>query len=258
MENNYTKAYKEIIEILNFVPKESVDKIPKTMIENFKTKMDKDYYFAVDINKSFEEQGLLDETKAIFANIFRDYWATSYQKERIEAKERYDRQKLEEAKLEKYNPDNIFKKKENVIEKTEDNINLPIETKFQEIEEKIAQKSGKSIEDVRKEYDRIIKTSDKNKDGKELYMLRKITSNEIIKGYYKNKGRYSIYTEEGEYTGFIDLAISNTNKANEAEIEYESEPKQRNNGNITISIKEVLADIFINNSFDNLTVRDIF
>lgn len=132
------------------------------------------------------------------------------------------------------------------------------EIKTQEIEEKIAQKSGKSIEDVRKEYDRIIKTSNVNKDGKELYILRKITSKEILKGHYTNKGRYSIYTREGLYSGFIDVTISNSNKANKAEIEYKSVPEQRNKGNMTTSLEEVLSDIFIDNSFDNLTVRDIF
>ena len=141
MEDNYSKAYKEVIEVLNFVPKESVDKIPQTMIETFKAKMDKDYDFKVDINKSFEEQDLLDETKAIFANIFRDYWATSYQKERIEAKEKYDRRKLEERKRALYNPNSIFEKEPiNVIHennKHELNNNLPIEIKKEKFYEKI-------------------------------------------------------------------------------------------------------------------------
>ena len=133
MEENYQKAYREVIEILNFVPKESVNKIPQTMIDMLKTKMDKNYDFKVDINKSFEEQKLLDETKAIFANIFRDYWATPYQKERIEAKEKYDRQKIEEEKNAKYNPNDIFNKRNKIdIEERieENNINnLPIEAK---------------------------------------------------------------------------------------------------------------------------------
>ena len=115
MEDNYSKAYKEVMEILKFVPKESVDKIPQTMIDTFKAKMDIEYDFKVDINKSFEEQDLLEETKAIFANIFRDFWATPYQKERIEAKEKYDRQKLEEEKAQKYNPDDLFKKKKYLL-----------------------------------------------------------------------------------------------------------------------------------------------
>ena len=127
MEENYHKAYKEVIEILKYVPQESVDKIPKTMLEIFEKKMDKDYVFNVDINKSFEEQNLLEETKDIFAVIFRDYWATPYQRERIKAKEKYDRQKIEEEKANKYNPDDIFKNKEkdNVVV----NNNLPVEIK---------------------------------------------------------------------------------------------------------------------------------
>ena len=55
MEENYHKAYKEVIEILKYVPQESVNKIPKTMLETFEKKMDKDYVFNVDINKSFED-----------------------------------------------------------------------------------------------------------------------------------------------------------------------------------------------------------
>ncbi len=143
MEDNYSKAYKEVMEILNFVSRESVDKIPQTMIDTFKAKMNNEYDFKVDINKSFEEQDLLEETKAIFANIFRDYWATLYQKERIEAKEKYDRQKLEEEKTQNYNPDDLFKKKniESVIENTEkdtiENSNLQIEVKKEKFYEKI-------------------------------------------------------------------------------------------------------------------------
>ena len=117
MEENYHKAYKEVIEILKYVPQESVNKIPKTMLETFEKKMDKDYVFNVDINKSFEEQNLLEETKDIFAVIFRDYWATPYQRERIKEKEKYDRQKIEEEKANKYNPDDIFKKRKETTEK---------------------------------------------------------------------------------------------------------------------------------------------
>lgn len=143
MEDNYSKAYKEVIEILNYIPKESVDKIPQTMIDTFKAQMDQNHDFKVDVNKSFEEQELLDETKAIFANIFRDYWATPYQKERIEAKEKYDRQKCEEEKKKRYNPDDLFKKRnkagidETIKGSDITNNNLPIEAKKEKFYEKI-------------------------------------------------------------------------------------------------------------------------
>lgn len=134
------------------------------------------------------------------------------------------------------------------------------EEKYQSIIEKIAQTLGKSIEDVRKGYDEIIMTNNVNRDGEELYLLRKIVSEEVLKGIgvYKNKGRYSIYTKEGEFAGFIDATVANYKKANKAEIEYKTIEKQRNKGNITIALEEVLKDIFINHSFDNLTIRDIF
>ena len=138
MENNYPRAYKEVIEILKYVPQESVNKIPQKMRDTFIAKMDNDYNFSVDINKSFEEQELLDETKAIFANIFRDYWATPYQKERIQAKEKFDWQKIEEEKKKNYNYD-IFKKN-NKSENKEDelgNNKLPIEVKKEKFFDRI-------------------------------------------------------------------------------------------------------------------------
>lgn len=143
MQDNYPKAYKEVIEILNFVPKESVNKIPQIMLDTFKAKMDKEHDFTVDINKSFDEQNLLDETKAIFANIFRDYWATPYQKERIQAKENYDRQKIEQEKRKQYNPNEVFKnklvktdnKEKNEIENNSNN--LPIELEKENFYQKI-------------------------------------------------------------------------------------------------------------------------
>ena len=113
MENNYTKAYKEVIEVLKYVPDESVNKIPKEMIEMFNEKMDKSYNFSIDITRNFEEQELLEETKAIFANIYRDYWATPEEKEEILKKEAIEWQKIEEEKRLKYNS-NIFEKKEHI------------------------------------------------------------------------------------------------------------------------------------------------
>ena len=137
MENNYPKAYKEVIEVLKYVPKESIDKIPKMMMDTFNRKMDNNYIFSIDINKSFEEQEFLEETKAILANIFRDYWATPYQKERILAKERYDWQKIEEEKN-NYNND-IFKKNEEIDYKEDESVenNLPIEVKKEKFFNKI-------------------------------------------------------------------------------------------------------------------------
>ena len=96
------------MEILNNVPQESINKIPTDMIEMFKHNMDTSYDFKIDTTKSFENQVLLDETKAILANIFKDYWASPHQREKINNKEIMDRKMLEKEKLIKYNPENLF------------------------------------------------------------------------------------------------------------------------------------------------------
>lgn len=84
---NYACAYREVIEVLKYTKREDVNKIPKYRILLWKTNMKKDYDFKIDTSKTLEEQNLSDEAKAIIANIFKKYWATDYQKERIEAKE---------------------------------------------------------------------------------------------------------------------------------------------------------------------------
>ena len=123
----YAMAYTEVIEILKYVPDEDVQKIPEDKLNFYKTNMDNEYIYKLDMAKEFKEQEMSDITKAVLANIFIDYWATPYQKERIEGKEKYDLEKMEEEKREKYNPDNIFKnKKEEIVE---ENTNLPVEIK---------------------------------------------------------------------------------------------------------------------------------
>ena len=137
MEDNYQKAYKEILEILKYVPEESVKKIPQEMRDMFEKEQLKTYDFQIDTSKTFEEQELLEETKAILANIFRDYWATPYQKERIEIKEKYDRQQSEEQKRKIYNPNDLFKNKNNRNPDFEKLSNLPIEVKKESFFKKI-------------------------------------------------------------------------------------------------------------------------
>ena len=118
MTKEYNKAYKEVLEVLKYMLQEEREKIPQKMIQMFKEKMDSNHKFKYDESKKFDEQELLIETKAILSNLFRDYWATSEQRDRILSKQNRDRIKIEEQKKEKYNPDNIFKKRnqENEIE----------------------------------------------------------------------------------------------------------------------------------------------
>ena len=70
MKENYPKAYTEVLEIMNYMPKEDVNKIPKEMIEMFENKRDKSYVFNIKEIDDFTNLNILDETKAIIVNIY--------------------------------------------------------------------------------------------------------------------------------------------------------------------------------------------
>ncbi len=107
----YANAYTEVLEILKYISVEDYNKIPKNKIELFQINANNDYHFTYIPEKTLNEQNVSKIAKGIIAILFRDYWATDYQRARILEKENQDREELERQKGEKYNPDNIFKNK---------------------------------------------------------------------------------------------------------------------------------------------------
>lgn len=108
MDDKYTVAYSEVLEILKYIPSEYYNKIPKSKIELFERYANSKYIFNYNPSKTLEEQNVSNITKGIIILLFRDYWATESQKNKIVEKQEYDRIKLEEKKKEKYNSNNIF------------------------------------------------------------------------------------------------------------------------------------------------------
>lgn len=133
MKSNYPKAYTEVLEILKFIPQQDVEKIPKDIREMMEKKKDDTYHFTVQGTDDFSKLKILDETEAIFVNFFRDYWATPEQRDKIIAKQIYDKKDIEEEKNKKYNSKDIFKSdtESNSQERSEQAIkdNLPLEYK---------------------------------------------------------------------------------------------------------------------------------
>lgn len=111
----YANAYSEVLEILKYISKEDYEKIPNSKIELFETNHNKEYIFKYNPNKTLDEQNVSKIAKAIIAILFRDYWATEIQKEKIITKQNYDRNQLEEKKKERYNSDKLFKNNEKKI-----------------------------------------------------------------------------------------------------------------------------------------------
>ena len=135
VNNEYAIAYKEVLEILKYIPEEDFNKIHNDTIEMFKTYSDKKYIFSYDPNKTLDEQNVSKRAKAIIGILFRDYWATPTQREKIIKKQQYERYKLEEEKKLKYNYTNFLNN--NNISEIQLNKDLPISSKKENYFKKI-------------------------------------------------------------------------------------------------------------------------
>jgi hypothetical protein len=109
----YANAYTEVLEILKYIPKEDFNKIPDKKIKMFSQYANYDYKFEYDPDITLKEQTVSDIAQTIIAILFRDYWATDEQREKIIKKEKYDMQLIEEAKRTKYNV-NVFQDNNNI------------------------------------------------------------------------------------------------------------------------------------------------
>ena len=108
MENNLRKAYSEIYEILNLMEKEYIDKVPNKLKELFLNEKDDNFKPNINIEIPLENQSLQKDTLTILAILYLNYWCESEQEKQELIKHFAEVDKKNE---EKYNIDNIFKKR---------------------------------------------------------------------------------------------------------------------------------------------------
>lgn len=109
-KEDYSKSCVELIEILrNIISKEELKKIPKDKILTYIKYQDKKYNYKYNRELSFKEQNISQLTKALFANLYIDYWATDEEKSDIQLNDSKNMYELELEKKKNYPVDNIFK-----------------------------------------------------------------------------------------------------------------------------------------------------
>lgn len=110
--NEFAEASAEITEILGYLPKEYVEKIPVKLRKFFDKVRKQDYVSNIDPYKLLDEQDLKQKTKTLITILYRNYWCSEEERAELD-KILIENDKKYETKLrEMYNPDNIFKKKE--------------------------------------------------------------------------------------------------------------------------------------------------
>lgn len=110
-------SYSEVFAILNKLCIEDYNKIPKEIIKAIEINRNPSYIFEYDTSKTLDEQNVSKYAKTIIAILFRDYWASPNQREKILKKEEQDSllDELEKQKI--YSYDNLFngrQKKKNI------------------------------------------------------------------------------------------------------------------------------------------------
>jgi len=121
------EAYVEVLEVLKHMEHKYMEKIPKKLIEFFKSNASKEYKFKLDNNIPFEEQQLKKSTISILAMLNYNYWCEDEEhKKYLLNKYNENEIKYQQMLMEKYSKDNLFKK-------DSDKLNNNVPQKYQEI-----------------------------------------------------------------------------------------------------------------------------
>ena len=104
------EASAEIIEILKYVSKEDVRKIPIKLIKFFEKIASPNYNVKINPNKSLYEQNIKEKTKDIITIIYRNYWCNEEERKALDSQLIENDSKYEETLRKKYDPNDLFKR----------------------------------------------------------------------------------------------------------------------------------------------------
>ena len=115
---NYIKAYTEVNCLLEYLPQSYIEKLPKKLIDLIKKQSNEKFNIYIDTNKSLLDQNFSNKTKDLIAVIKYNYWSTDEEKKQLKNIFYENENKYQEELLEKYNPNDIFKKREQRVKVT--------------------------------------------------------------------------------------------------------------------------------------------
>ena len=112
------EAFTEVYEIFKLMPKDLLNKVPKKFYEMIEEEKSKEY--SPNIKEPLEQQKLKNETIIILGLIYRDFLCSTEEKKMLQEKDARELQEvqkaLEDEIRQKYNPDDIFKNRNNIEE----------------------------------------------------------------------------------------------------------------------------------------------
>jgi len=119
---SYIKAYTEVNCLLKYLPQLYIDKLPKEFVDFIKKQSDEQYNINIDTNKSLLEQNFSKKTKDLIAVIKYNYWSTDEEKKQLKQMFCKNENNYQKELAEKYNPNDIFKKRKTKIEMPQEEV----------------------------------------------------------------------------------------------------------------------------------------
>lgn len=121
---DYNKRLVEVDEILNYLSEEDLMKIPEEVRMAIKENKDTEYLWHYDESKPLKEQNVSRDTIAFLSYLNMEYLLNEKQKEFMQQIHELNDKKLEEAKLEKYGVEDLFKRNKTQQEEIEQELSL--------------------------------------------------------------------------------------------------------------------------------------
>ena len=119
----YKNTLFEVSTILKFIDKSLVEKIPQKVRNNIEINKSNDYIFNYDESKSLHEQSMLKTTEQYLTMLFLRYIASEDEKTEVLKAMNENEKTYQEKQREKYNSENLFKNKTQMIKEEKELVN---------------------------------------------------------------------------------------------------------------------------------------
>jgi len=130
IQEEYSKAFSQLSEIIKNMKKELREKIPSDLIEALEKAKDENYIFKYNPSIPLKQHDLLPETKSLLSVIYSDYLCDETERKKWQEYDRFEAEILEKIKKSKYNNE-IFNNNANKSKDQENsNTNLVVKDKW--------------------------------------------------------------------------------------------------------------------------------
>ena len=113
MNSVNSEIYTDISVIINMMPNEMKNKISNSFIAFIENNKSSDYISSINPKMPIKYQNIRKETKEMLGIIYRDFLCSNEQRKKLIKEEQEEIAKYEEKIKERYNPNDIFRDKQN-------------------------------------------------------------------------------------------------------------------------------------------------